>query len=302
LELLGNINCRYSTERSVGFLEMTIDTLRHVPLFESLDNEAAGELCHLLESLDFKAGMFLFRTGDEGDAMYLIEHGKVRICVRATDGHEVTLTELERGDFFGEMALLNGQHRSADAIVAEDARLAMLSREHFLSFVRSNPNVALEMLTALANRLRHTDELLRHSATRNVNVEEAAHLTLADRAADIIAEFGGSWKFIVAVVLFFNIWVLINSLLLENKGFDAYPYLLLSCVINMLAVLQAPIILMSQNRQAHKDRLRSEIDYQVNLKNELALNEILDRLKTLERDYLRLAADKQSDGQVRKSE
>jgi CRP/FNR family cyclic AMP-dependent transcriptional regulator len=271
---------------------MTIDTLRQVPLFESLDNEAAGELCHLLESLDSKAGTFLFRTGDEGDAMYLIEHGKVRICVRATDGREVTLTELQRGDFFGEMALLDGQHRSADAIVAEEARLAVLSREHFLSFMQSNPNVALEMLTALANRLRHTDELLRHSATRNVNVEEAAQLTLADRAADIIAEFGGSWKFIIAAVLFFNIWVLINSLLLQNKGFDAYPYLLLSCVVNMLAVLQAPIILMSQNRQAHKDRLRSEIDYQINLRNELALNEILDRLKALERDYLRLASDK----------
>jgi uncharacterized membrane protein len=272
---------------------MTIDTLRHVPLFESLDNEAAAELCHLMESLDSKAGTFLFRTGDEGDAMYVIEHGKIRICVRATDGHEVTLTELRRGDFFGEMALLgDGQRRSADAIVAEDARLAVLSREHFLSFMRGTPNVAVEMLTALANRLRHTDELLRHSATRNVNVEEAAHMTLADRAADIIAEFGGSWKFILAAVLFFNIWVVINSLLLENKGFDAYPYLLLSCVINMLAVLQAPIILMSQNRQAHKDRLRSEIDYQINLRNELALNEILDRLKTLERDYLRLASDK----------
>jgi uncharacterized membrane protein len=266
---------------------MTIDTLRHVPLFESLDNEAAGELCHLLESVDSKAGAFLCRTGDEGDAMYLIERGKIRICVRATDGREVMLTELGRGDFFGEMALLDGQRRSADAVVAEDARLAVLSREHFLSFMRSNPNVALEMLTALANRLRRTDELLRRSATRNVNVEEAAQLTLADRAADIIAEFGGSWKFIMAAVLFFNLWVLINSWLLANNGFDAYPYLLLSCVINMLAVLQAPIILMSQNRQSHKDRLRSEIDYQVNLKNELALNEILERLKTLERDYLR---------------
>jgi uncharacterized membrane protein len=266
---------------------MTIDTLRQVPLFESLDNEAAGELCHLLESVDSKAGAFLVRTGDKGDAMYIIERGKIRICVRATDGREVMLTELGRGDFFGEMALLDGQRRSADAVVAEDARLAVLSREHFLSFMRSNPNVALEMLTALANRLRRTDELLRRSATRNVNVEEAAQLTLADRAADIIAEFGGSWKFIIAAVLFFNLWVLINTWLLANNGFDAYPYLLLSCVINMLAVLQAPIILMSQNRQSHKDRLRSEIDYQVNLKNELALNEILERLKALERDYLR---------------
>jgi len=272
---------------------MTIDTLRQVPLFESLDDDAAKQLCELLETLDCEAQKVLFRAGDVGDAMYLIERGKVRICVQATDGHEVTLTELGRGDFFGEMALLDGQRRSANAVVAEDARLAVLSREHFLSFIMGgNPNVALEMLTALANRLRHTDELLRHSTTRNVNVEEAARRTLADSAADIIAEFGGSWKFITAAVLFFNFWVLLNSWLLANRGFDPYPYLLLSTGINMLAVLQAPIILMSQNRQAHKDRLRSEIDYQINLKNELALNEILQRLKILERESLRTGTEK----------
>src|SRR5436190_13875329 len=274
---------------------MTIDTLRHVPLFESLDDETARKLCQLLESIDCKAKTRLFRAGDEGDAMYVIERGKVRICVQGTDGRDMTLTEFSRGDFFGEMALLGGQRRSADAVVAEDARLAVLSRDHFLSFVRSSPNVALELLSALANRLRHTDELLRHSATRNVNVEEAAQLTLADRAADLIATFGGSWKFIISAVLFFNTWVVINTLLLANHGFDAYPYLLLSTMINMLAVLQAPIILMSQNRQSHKDRLRAEIDYQINLKNELALNEIIERLKALERDYLRLQSDNRPD-------
>ena len=272
---------------------MTIDTLRQVPLFESLDDDAARELCKLLETLDCEADKVLFRAGDAGDAMYVIERGKVRICVQATDGHELTLAELGRGDFFGEMALLIGQPRSANAVVAEEARLAVLSRAHFLFFMRSSPNVALEMLTALANRLRHTDELLRHSATRNVNVEEAAQFTFADRAADILAEFGGSWKFIISAVLFFNLWVLINTWLLADSAFDAYPYLLLSTAINMLAVLQAPIILMSQNRQSHKDRLRSEIDYQINLKNELALNEIIQRLKTLEREYLRLASEKQ---------
>lgn len=266
---------------------MNVETLRQVPLFGSLDDEAAGELCRLLESLDRKAGGLLFRAGDKGDAMYLIERGKIRICVRAKDGHEVTLTEFGRGDFFGEMALLDGKPRSADARVVENARLAVLSREHFLSFVRSNPNVALEMLTALTNRLRQTDELLRHTSTRNVNVEEAAQLTVADRAADVIAEFGGSWKFIIAAVVFVNVWAWINMWLawMGKISFDPYPFLLLSTAINVLSVLQAPIILMSQNRQAHKDRLRAEIDYQVNLKNELALNEILDRLKTLEHKY-----------------
>src|SRR6267142_2531545 len=239
LSLLAAAHCGYCDHRSIAFLPMNVETLRQVPLFESLDAEAAHELFELLESLDCKAGAVLFRTGDEGDAMYLIEKGKVRICVRTKDGHEVSLTELHRGDFFGEMALLDGKPRSADARVAEDARLAVLSREHFLSFVSSNPNVALEMLTALTNRLRHTDELLRHTATRNVNVEEAAQFTLADRAADIIAEFGGSWKFIIFEIGLFLLWVLLNTWLLSDKVFDPYPYVFLNLVLGIICGLQA---------------------------------------------------------------
>ena len=273
---------------------MTIDNLRQVPLFESLDDDAAKQLCELLETLDCEKQKVLFRAGEAGDTMYLIERGKVRISVDAANGRELTLTELGRGDFFGEMALLGGQPRSANATASEESRLAVLSRQHFLSFImRGNPNVALEMMTALANRLRHTDELLRHTATRNVNVEEAARLTFADRAADIIAEFGGSWKFILSGVVFLNAWVLLNTWLLMDKGFDPYPFLFLCLVLNMLQALQAPIIMMSQNRQAHKDRLRSDLDYQLNLKNELALQEILERLKIIERDYLRPRSQKQ---------
>ena len=275
---------------------MTIDTLRQVPLFESLDDDAAKQLCELLETLDCEAQKVMFRAGDAGDAMYLIERGKVRIYVQATDGHEVTLTDLGRGDFFGEMALLDGQRRSANAVVAEDARLAVLSREHFLSFIMGgNPNVALEMLTALANRLRHTDELLRHSTTRNVNEEEAAHLTMADRAADKIAEFGGSWKFIIFEIGLFLLWVLLNTWLLFDKVFDPYPYVFLNLILGIICGLQAPIIMMSQNRQSHKDRLRSDLDYQVNLKNELALQEILQRLKVLERESLRTGTEKRNE-------
>jgi len=275
---------------------MTIDTLRQVPLFESLDDDAAKQLCELLETLDCEAQKVMFRAGDAGDAMYLIERGKVRIYVQATDGHEVTLTDLGRGDFFGEMALLDGQRRSANAVIAEDARLAVLSREHFLSFIMGgNPNVALEMLTALANRLRHTDELLRHSTTRNVNEEEAAHLTMADRAADKIAEFGGSWKFIIFEIGLFLLWVLLNTWLLFDKVFDPYPYVFLNLILGIICGLQAPIIMMSQNRQSHKDRLRSDLDYQVNLKNELALQEILQRLKVLERESLRTGTEKRNE-------
>src|SRR2546430_6838351 len=123
---------------------MTIDTLRQVPLFESLDNEAAAKLCELLETLDCRADTFLFHAGEPGNAMYLIERGKVRICVQAIDGHEVTLTELGRGDFFGELVLLDGQRRSAGARAGGDARHAVRSRDHFLSFLPGYPKNALQ--------------------------------------------------------------------------------------------------------------------------------------------------------------
>ena len=137
------------------------------------------------------------------------------------------------------------------------------------------------MLTALTRRLRRTDDLLRHRVSRNVNEEEAARMTFADRAADTLAEFGGSWKFIIAAIFFLNCWVIFNSWLLMNRGFDPYPYILLSLVLNMVTAIQAPIIMMSQNRQSEKDRLRADLDYQVNLKNELLLSEIVQRLDDL---------------------
>jgi CRP/FNR family transcriptional regulator, cyclic AMP receptor protein len=271
---------------------MNTDALRAVPLFESLDNTAADEICSLLSSQDCKAGQILFRAGDAGDSMFLIENGKVQIGMKSKDGEELILAILAEGDFFGEMALIDGKPRSANATIVEDSRLAVLSRRHFLSFLRSSPDVAVEMITALTRRLRRTDELLRHLATRNVNEEEASHLTFADRAADAIAEFGGSWKFIISSLVFFLAWVLLNTVLLTRQPFDPFPFILLNLALNMITALQAPIIMMSQNRQSHKDRLRADLDYKVNLKNELALNEILRRLSILERDCLQAAGRK----------
>src|ERR1700730_8574623 len=266
---------------------MDIDTLRSVPLFASLDRKAAADLSRFLSIHDFERSSIVFRNRDPGDAMYLIDLGKVRISITDADGHVVTLAELGPGDFFGEMAMLDGHGRSADAIVLEDARLAKLTREDFLSFVDSDPRIAMEMLTAVTRRLRRTDDLLRHRVSRNANEEEAARLTMADRAADVIAEFGGSWKFIFAFLVFLNFWMLFNTWLLMNKGFDPFPYILLNLVLNMLTAMQAPIIMMSQNRQAQKDRLRANLDYQLNLKNELLLSEIIHRLDELSKKKVR---------------
>src|SRR5215471_1999919 len=127
--------------------EMTLDAIRSVPLFASLDDHAAAELRNLLRTLDPQGGTTLFSAGDAGDAMYLIESGRVQISVTDEDKRQIVLAELAQGDFFGEMAIIDGKNRSASATVLEDARLAVLSRENFLAFIRNNPTVALEMLS-----------------------------------------------------------------------------------------------------------------------------------------------------------
>ncbi|HSK62942.1 MAG TPA: DUF1003 domain-containing protein [Pyrinomonadaceae bacterium] len=265
--------------------QMTLEALRSVPLFASLDDDAARDLRNLLSEKTVVQNTRLFRQGDRGDAMYLIESGRVRISIRDHDEQELVLAELAQGDFFGEMSIIDGRQRSADAQVIEDSRLAVLSREAFLSFVRTNPDVALEMLSALTDRLRRTDELLRSRVSRNVNDEEEARLTLADRAADLIAEFGGSWKFIITSMLLIIFWIILNSWILI-RGFDPAPYQMLNLALAVIAGMQAPIIMMSQNRQGGKDRLRADLDYQVNLKNELSLAEVLRRLDVLESERL----------------
>ena len=257
---------------------MDAATLRSVPLFASLDSKSTAQLGEYLTIHDYPRSATIFRYGDPGDAMYLIDVGKVQISITDADGAVVMLAELGAGDFFGDMAMLDGQGRSANATAIDDARLAKLTRDDFLSFMRSDPRVTLELLTALTRRLRRTDELLRHRVSRNVNQEEALRMTFADRAADRIAEFGGSWKFIIFSIALFALWIGANTFLLTRKPFDAYPFILLNLALNMITALQAPIIMMSQNRQAHKDRLRANLDYQVNLKNELLLSDIIRRL------------------------
>jgi uncharacterized membrane protein len=200
----------------------------------------------------------------------------------------VTLAELSDGDFFGEMAIIDGKPRSANAIVIEDARLAVLSREDFLRFVRANVDVALEMVSAISDRLRQTDRLLRQRVSRNVNVENDARMTLVDRLADAVSSFGGSWQFIGATIVFVVLWVWFNTYIQRDQGIDPFPYSFLDVINGIVAALLTPIILISQNRQAEKDRLRADLDYQINLKNELTIAEVLRRLDVLESERLPL--------------
>ncbi len=261
---------------------LTAKSFRQVPLFRELDDTVLAELPTLVVIERFRADTRLFRAGDAGDAMFLVQSGRVQIKLSDTEGDEVVLADLRSGEFFGELVLLDGKPRSADAVIVEDATLAILSRSTFLSLIGRRPGIVLPLLSALAHRLRRTDELLRHRVARNANEEEAARATVADRAADLIAGFGGSWKFIIAAICFLAAWVIGNSWLLLEKVFDPFPYIFLNLILNMVTALQAPIIMMSQNRQAEKDRIRGDLDYRVNLNNELMLSEITRRIDALE--------------------
>jgi len=215
----------------------------------------------------------------EAELAFLAEHHSAAMVTVNPDG----IAKVARVG----VAIIDGKQRSADAVIIEDARLAVLSRDNFLRFIRNTPMVALEMLSATFSRLRTTDRMLQQRVSRNVNEEQAKRSTIADRMADHLAEFGGSWKFIGFAVGVIISWIVFNSYVLI-RGFDPAPYQMLNLVMGIIAGLQAPIIMMSQNRQSEKDRLRADLDYQVNLKNELSLTEVLRRLDVLESERLPL--------------
>lgn len=261
------------------------ELLSEVPMFHALALNDLERLAGMMQEEHVPAGRVLFDVGDPGSSMYIVRRGKVRISIPGEQDEEVTLAQLGAGEFFGELALLDGQPRSARASTAEDTVLYALSRENFLSFVSTRPETALAMLSATAKRLRHTDELMRSRASFDVNEEIRRTETIGDRIADALARMAGSWAFIgifIAVVL---AWIALQAFLLAwgRRPFDEFPYQFLAFLLGVLASLQAPIIIMAQNRDATRDRIRADADFKINLKNEVAIERALERLEELKR-------------------
>jgi len=264
-------------------------SLARVPLFKRLE---AHELEHLAEEIDqvnYKAGDTIFNEHDRGDALYILEEGNVRIWVYDEDVKEVTLAQLKPGDFFGELAVLDRGERSSSATAVTDIHLHRLSSDDFQKFLTDHPDAAIDVICEIAQRMRQTNLLVSQRASRNINVEMEAKSTIGQRIADRVASFGGSWTFIIIYLTFLVGWMAFNTFVLVHYGhgeegaqFDPYPYILLNLMLSMTAALQAPIIMMSQNRAAEKDRLAAEQDFKVNLKSELMLEELI--RKQRERD------------------
>jgi CRP/FNR family cyclic AMP-dependent transcriptional regulator len=240
-----------------------------VPIFGLLDDEEREALAQMMDCRDFKEGQSIFHYGDAGGEIFILRNGRVELFVESTDGQKIVLAENEQGDVIGELSFLDGGSRTATALAREDTQTLVMHRDRLLEFVDKHPHAAMDLLTAVGRRLRATDELLRTQVSRNPNVEEQEMLTFGQRIADKVASFGGSWTFIIIFGVILAIWVVFNSTALLRNHFDPYPYILLNLFLSMIASIQAPVIMMSQNRQSAKDRLKSDLDYEVNLKAEL---------------------------------
>jgi len=267
-----------------GPLSNEAESLSKVPLFKRLIPSELEQLAHEVDQVKFSPGETIFNEQDKGDALYVVDSGKVRIWVLDEDVQPVTLAELQEGDFFGELAVLDRGARSTNATALVDTELHRLSSDDFQKFLMEHPDVAIDVICEIGARMRQTNLLVSKRVTRNINVEMEERATLGQRVADKVASFGGSWTFIVIYCSFLGAWILLNSLFLIHYGrgengaqFDPYPYILLNLMLSMTAALQAPIIMMSQNRAAEKDRMAAEQDFKVNLKSELMLEELMRR-------------------------
>src|SRR5947207_3916167 len=257
-------------------------SLARVPLFKRLEPHELEKLAEEIDQVNYPAGETIFNEHDRGDALYILEEGSVRIWVYDEDVKDVTLAQLKPGDFFGELAVLDRGERSSSATAITDIHLHRLSSDDFQKFLLEHPDASIDVICEIAARMRQTNQLVSQRAARNIDVEMEAKSTIGQRIADKVASFGGSWTFIIIYLTFLVCWMAFNTFVLVHYGkgeegaqFDAYPYILLNLMLSMTAALQAPIIMMSQNRAAEKDRLAAEQDFKVNLKSELMLEELI---------------------------
>ena len=257
------------------------EVLRHVPLFALLDEEETAVLAGQVELKKFAPRQRIYRIDDPGDQAYVMVSGKVRVTTVDQDNQEVVVDEPARGEFFGFASMLERTPHQTGAMAVEDTVCVEVTRDDIATLLERKPMAGMDMLTVLGRQFHASQQLVRLRASRSPNevIEEQA--TTPERAADAVAHFGGSWSFIaifgVTLVVYtaVNVWP-------RKSAWDPYPFILLNLFLSMLAAIQAPVIMMSQNRQDAKDRLRSELDYGVNRRAESEIKSLASKLNLLD--------------------
>ena len=252
--------------------------LQSIDLFEGISRQDLSLLAQRVTRQRYHAGEIIFHYGEAGSVLYIVVSGEVNIYLPGEDSRRVSLKDISRGEYFGELALFDNQPRSASALATTDIEVLELTQATLLYYVERHPHVAIALLHTLSNRLRATDMLLSQRASKNVALEYDSNLTWSDRLADKVAELNGSWMFIVFLLGTTLGWMVLNSAHFLQNPFDPYPYVFFNLLLAVLVSLQGPLIVMSQNRQALKDRTHAKVDYEINLKNEVNIETLLREL------------------------
>jgi CRP-like cAMP-binding protein len=256
---------------------MPADTaiLASVPLFERLDEDERQVLAQQLDEVEFEPGQVIFRRGDPGDAIFIVGSGEVEVYVEDTTGQRIVFETVKAGDFFGELSLLDGDPRSASSQALSRTRALRVDRHDLELLFTRHPSAAMDVLAVIGRRLREADRLLgsRAQASPNQAVEE--RLTPVQRIADFAAAFSGSFTFLFVHLVWFAAWVLANMRLIPGvTPFDPYPFGLLTMVVSLEAIFLSCMVLISQNRQASKDRIRSDVEYDANIRAGLEVTQL----------------------------
>jgi CRP-like cAMP-binding protein len=254
--------------------------LIEVPVFSLLNTEDRHTLAQLFNTLHVDRGDLIFKHGDPGDSLYIIRKGKVEIFMTDERGQRIVLAQNGPGEMFGEISLLDGGMRTASVVAIENTELLMLDRDDLLEFLTRCPAAGLGLLTAMGQRLRATNELLRMTVTRNVNLEDEEHLTLGQWASDRVTAFFGSWRFLGVILLGLGVVVLFSTTVRAALvNFAGLPVVQLA--LTFLVMLQATFILMTQHRRIAKDRLKADLDYKFNLKAELEMGQLVSTVERI---------------------
>jgi uncharacterized membrane protein len=254
--------------------------LKHVPLFALLDDEEAAILAAQVELKRFAPRQRIYKIGDPGQHAYVMISGTVQVTTEDEDNQEVLVDEPGHGDFFGFASMLEQTPHQTNAMAVEETICLEVSRDDIATLLQRKPLAGMDMLTVLGRQFHSSQQLVRVRAARNANQIIEGKLTMGERIADSVARFGGSWTFIIlfGIVLVIYSWVNIG---LGQKAWDPYPFILLNLFLSMLAAIQAPVIMMSQNRQDTKDRVRGELDYDVNRRAESEIQGLAHKLNLL---------------------
>ncbi len=252
--------------------------LRSISLFEGLSDEDLRALSDSLERRPFAAGVSIFEQGDSGDSMYIVESGDINIHLPGEDSQRISLKDIARGEYFGELSLFDDKPRSASALATKPSVLLELQRATLKDYLQRRPGAAMAILRTMSERLRETNTLLSERAAKNVDEEFDKHLGWSERLADNVAALNGSWAFILFLIGLTVFWCAVNSGWILHTVIDPYPFQFFNLALAILVGLQGPLIVMSQNRQSLKDRARADTDFKVNLKNEVNIETLLREL------------------------